>query len=400
MKGSMQPLAALCALAPDQAEALGLRHTPREIVQQPRLWLDTLDRVRRDRDVPGFLQSAGLGTASPPEVVLIGAGSSDFVAQLVAPAFRARFQTPAQALASTDLLTQTASLLHAKRRYLFVWFSRSGTTAEAVELLGRLEREMESAHHLFITCNAASVFARRPPSARSRCLILDDAACDRGLAMTSSFTSMALAGLLLASGATEASSVAVADLARAAERLFDHVGPALSHLAQRGNTSACFLGSGALKVAAGESALKLLELTAGRVKTRFDSFLGVRHGPLASLDQDTTLVGFLSRSPAERLVELELVREVQDKALCGAVALVSPEPEPSAGELSDYVIDLELPSRLSDAFRPLLDVVVGQLLALWSALARGVRPDTPSPNGAIQRVVTRIRPAAAGERSP
>ena len=80
--------------------------------------------------------------------------------------------------------------------------------------------------------------------------------------------------------------------------------------------------------------------------------------------------------------------------------LISPEPEPSARELADYFIDLDLPSRLPDALRPLLDVVVGQMFALWSALARGVRPDTPSPSGAIQRVVTRIRPPAAGERLP
>ena len=50
---------------------------------------------------------------------------------------------------------------------------------------------------------------------------------------------------------------------------------------------AVFLGSGALKGVARESALKVLELTAGRTMTQWDSPLGYRHGPKAAVD-DTT----------------------------------------------------------------------------------------------------------------
>ena len=87
------------------------------------------------------------------------------------------------------------------------------------------------------------------------------------------------------------------------------------------------------------------------------------------------------------------MREVRSKGLAGAIALVTPEPDPRLGELADLCIDLGLPEELPQPLRPLLDVVVGQLLALFSSLAHGIRPDTPSESGAIARVVTRIRPS-------
>ena len=40
-----------------------------------------------------------------------------------------------------------------------------------------------------------------------------------------------------------------------------------------------YLGTGALKGIAQESALKMLELNAGKVATFYDSPLGFRHGP-------------------------------------------------------------------------------------------------------------------------
>jgi tagatose-6-phosphate ketose/aldose isomerase len=378
-------------LTPEQADALGVTHTLPEILQQPRLWLETYRRAGSSRATfARFLQQAGGSGSGPREVVLIGAGSSDFVAQLVAPIFRAQLGVAAQALATTDLLTQATALLLTERRYLFVWFSRSGSTPEALELLPELERLFPSAQHLLITCNARSELVRRAPEARSYVLELDDAAHDRGLAMTSSFTCMALAGALIA--AQEHQPAAVTELAHAAERLFERGADVLTELAQRGSSSACFLGSGPLKAAAGECALKLTELTAGRVKTRSDSFLGVRHGPLASLDQDTLLVGLLSRSRAERRYELELVREVRDKALTGQILLVAPEHDAHAEALAHSTINLELSPHVPEPLRPLLDVTVGQLLALFFSLANGIRPDAPSSNGAIARVVASIRP--------
>jgi tagatose-6-phosphate ketose/aldose isomerase len=47
--------------------------------------------------------------------------------------------------------------------------------------------------------------------------------------------------------------------------------------------------------------------------------------------------------------------------------------------------------RIADARRPPVDALFGQLPGLFASLRQGLRPDTPSPNGAISRVVSEVR---------
>ena len=53
----------------------------------------------------------------------------------------------------------------------------------------------------------------------------------------------------------------------------------------------------------------------------------------------------------------------------------------------DLVVDLPGLGAIDDDVAPLLDVLVGQLLALFRCLTIGLRPDMPSDDGVISRVV-------------
>lgn len=55
-----------------------------------------------------------------------------------------------------------------------------------------------------------------------------------------------------------------------------------------------YLGSGGLQGAARESALKVLELTAGKLAAFYDSPTGFRHGPKSLVDDETLVVVFVS----------------------------------------------------------------------------------------------------------
>ena len=72
-----------------------------------------------------------------------------------------------------------------------------------------------------------------------------------------------------------------------------------------------YLGSGALKGLAHESALKVLELTAGRVVAMGDSPLAFRHGPKSVLDDRTLVVVYLSNDPYTRAYDLDLLDELR-----------------------------------------------------------------------------------------
>ena len=54
----------------------------------------------------------------------------------------------------------------------------------------------------------------------------------------------------------------------------------------------------------------MLEMCAGRVVTRAETFLGLRHGPMACLAEGRTLVvAFLSSEPRRRAYEMDLLAE-------------------------------------------------------------------------------------------
>jgi D-galactosamine 6-phosphate deaminase/isomerase len=144
------------------------------------------------------LRQAGIGrgSTSSPTVYLVGAGTSDYSGRALAPLLRRRWGCDVWALPSTSLLTDFDEYHRAGREYLWISFSRSGESPEGVALLDRALNRNSQIRHLVITCNAAAPMAQSCERHRDRAfaLVLDDSVNDRGLAMTSSFSNMVLAG--------------------------------------------------------------------------------------------------------------------------------------------------------------------------------------------------------------
>ncbi len=147
----------------------------------------------------------------------------------------------------------------------------------------------------------------------------------------------------------------------------------------------CVLGSGALQGVAQEAALKVLEMTAGRIKTMSESVLGLRHGPMAALDRATLLVCFASSDLRRQKYEADLLREIDAKQIIAKRVVVGPAGARLLETCSDQYLGFE--GELPDHYRPPLDAIFGQLLGLYSSLAHNLRPDAPSPSGVISRVV-------------
>ena len=61
-----------------------------------------------------------------------------------------------------------------------------------------------------------------------------------------------------------------------------------------------------------------------------------------------------------------------------------------AGLTKDAIL-LDFGREIADVYRPLVDVIIGQLLGLFSSLHAGLKPDAPSPQGAISRVVSHVK---------
>ncbi|HEX3661969.1 MAG TPA: tagatose-6-phosphate ketose isomerase [Acidobacteriaceae bacterium] len=372
----------------------GLQHTPQEIAQQPRTWRRTLDRLQAQRDeLQAFLGSTGLRDQPEhrPTVFLVGAGTSDYIGRSLHHLLRRCWQCEVIPVASTSLLTDFSDYVIPGRRYLWISFSRSGNSPEGVAVLERALAECPQIDHLLVSCNGSGRMMQAIEG-RARChaLVLDDEVNDRSLAMTSSFTNMVLTGQFLAHLSDPDSYTPIVDaLATAAEWLMPRAAQLASDLVNEGYSRVCFLGSGGLAGAAMESALKVLELTAGRVLSLSQATLALRHGPMAALDGDTLLVAFISSQAPRRSYELDLLREIGAKGLVRTRVAVSADPQGLSGE-AEHVLAPEAAAAIPDACRPMFDVLFGQMLGLFASIHAGLQPDSPSPTGAISRVVPEL----------
>ena len=388
-------LLALVGASEKEKETRGIRYTPHEILRQPSTWPQTYKTCAERRpELSEFLRAAGIGADQVyrPTVFLVGAGTSDYVGRALAPLLHRLWGCEVWAVPSTDLLTNVEDLVFADRPYLWVSFSRSGDSSEGLAVLESAIEKYPKVRHLVITCNKlgrmAAVCKTQPD--RTFLLALDDSANDRGLAMTSSFTNMVVAGHCLAHAfSPDDYEDTFSMLLPAGECFLERAQEVAATIAQQEFSKACFVGSGVLRAVGMESALKLLELTAGKINTLSESTLGLRHGPMSALDENTVFVSFLSRDLRRRRYELDLIEEVRSKRLVRLQLVVTPDSTNQLGRLADHVLSLDAPD-LRDEYRAPVDVILAQLLGLFCSLRLGLQPDCPSPNGAISRVVSHV----------
>ena len=369
--------------------------TAREIAQQPGVWPEIDALVTRQRGaLAAFL--APLLARPGLRIVLTGAGTSAFIGECLVPALLGKGWR-AEAIPTTDLVSGPLRFLQPAVPTLLVSFARSGSSPESVAAVALADQLVGDVHHLVITCNAdGELYRTARGAANAFALLLPDATHDRAFAMTTSFTSMLLA-TALAFGLVPAGTGS--GLARPAAGVFEHALPQLQSLAAVRFRRVVYLGSNSLRGLAREAALKLLELTDGQVVALFDSPLGFRHGPKTVVDGDTLVVVLLSNDPQARRYDLDLLRELRGDGRAGRVLALSGQPAP---DLGDGCVVLAGADAVDDVALALPYIVFCQSFALLQSLALGLRPDTPSVSGTVNRVVrgVTIHPFTGGGHVP
>jgi tagatose-6-phosphate ketose/aldose isomerase len=394
-RGVGNPLAALVELSEREKSARGLTHTPLEIAQQPATWESTFARVSSQKDaLQRFLAEVlpGSRRGAAPTVYLIGAGTSDYVGRALTSILRQQWQCDVIAVPSTELVTNIENYVLPERPYLWISFSRSGDSSEGVGVLEMARRTCPQVHQLLVTCNKDGKMSEMCAGlANAYVLVLDDAVNDRGLAMTSSFTNMVVAGHCLANLENLAEYRPILDgLVAMGREMLANAAPVAEKISALRCRKACFVGSGALAAVATECALKALELTAGSIYTMAESTMGLRHGPMSALDNETLFVSFLSSDERRRRYEIDLLEEIHAKALGRVRVAVTPRASDDLKTLCDHLVVLEAPPDFPDDYRAPVDVIFGQLVGLFSSLEAGLQPDHPSPKGTINRVVSHV----------
>ena len=288
------------------------------------------------------------------------------------------------AVPSTDLLLATDRYI--KDATVLLSMGRSGDSPESMAVVERVHRLRPEIWHLAVTCNPYGGLATSP---RVSAIVLDPRTNDESLVMTSSFSNLLLAGLCLAKGdcVEPVISLAVA----AAQAKFPLINESVRNLANGIEDRVLFLASPPCFSWAQESALKILEMTAGRFPVMAETYLGLRHGPMSFVRENTRVICLLSNDLKTRAYEEDLVRELGAKKLGHLIGICNDDDrEHGVKPLFDTVIPALLPQTRDDMRTP-FEIIGSQLLGYHLSLRVGLNPDNPSPRGVINRVVQGIR---------
>lgn len=387
----MNPLTQLLELDSSQKSLRGVVHTPREIVQQPSTWQKAVQLLAdRRSELETFLFDAGLAGQRNASLFLAGAGSSEFVGTAVAPLLQRRLQRPVSSIPTTHLVTHLDGFIPVGQPSVLLSFARSGNSPESIATYQRVRRHLPDASHIVVTCNSDGNLARRASEdSRAICLVLPEETNDRSLVMTSSYSTMALAaaGLGYLQALDEFATV-VESLSRGARRILENQADILADFASIPFSRACFLGSGTLWGTAHECQLKMLEMSDGQVSTRSESYLGLRHGPQVFVDDRCVVVALLSSNEDARRYEIDMLQELKAKNQGCGTLVVCDRAHGDVRGCATHVVELWPEGQpVDDDHRIMTDVVAGQLLATFKCLELGLKPDSPSATGVINRVV-------------
>jgi len=290
-------------------------------------------------------------------IVISGAGSSLYIAQVAAAAMREVCGLPAQAVPLSEVLLRPNGVFarsdHANQPVVVV--SRSGTTTEALEVIRSVR---DHGHHtLAVTCRPGSDLA-----ALADVALAVPAADEEAIVMTRSFA--ALATLLMRVGTRLGDPAFGRDLDSLPGRWPEtapHVERAFE-LAAAHPSRVVVLGGGAAFGIANEAVLKLTETS--QVGASAFHPLEFRHGPISVCEPGVLVVGILGGS-----AEAEERRVLEESARLGATTWVLGPDGPGA--------DLGEIARLPLVLHAL------QALALGVAVRRGRDPEAPRHLGQV-----------------
>ena len=363
----------------------GAVHTSREISNQPLVWKSTYDRLIIERDtISGFLEKI---SHKVKKIILTGAGTSAYIGYSLEGSFQRYFGITTVSVPTTHLVTHPYDYFQKDTPTLLVSFARSGNSPESVAAAKLSDSVCKECYHLVITCDKDGELAKYDSINSKYNFILPIESNDKSLAMTSSYTSMLLAGLLI-SRFKEIITLEnqVNHLVNFGNNIIDNYSGNLSEIAKLDFERAVFLGSGPFFGTATESHLKLQELTDGRIICKNDSFLGFRHGPKAVVDKKTIVMFIFSNNDFVQKYERDLVKEMQREKKEMLTIGVS-ESKVHNISLDLNIVLSENGKQIDEEFLAVCSVLPAQILGFYKSLEVGLLPDTPSKSGSISRVV-------------
>ena len=325
-----------------------------ELISQPDAWEHLLARLDAGPEIQPVLLDRY------DEVVVLGSGTSYYLALAVADWIGRRHSIPVRAVPSCEIaLDAHQAKLAPGRKRLVIAISRSGESSELILAL----KALRSADTVLvgISCCADSSLLQM---ADQKLLIAEG--FEDGLVMLRSFTSMLLA-LQYQFGSAD-DRAALRALPAAGRVLLEEQTEQLRRIARRRPFDRfVFLASGSSYPIALEASLKVQEMSISTSEAYHS--LEYRHGPKATADRNTLVTLFTLSNTGLGLL---LARDL--KALDVTLIVVGPNAD-RYREIADLIVSA--PAGLDDGQASLLSLMPLQIVAFETAMRRGKNPDAP-----------------------
>jgi tagatose-6-phosphate ketose/aldose isomerase len=366
-------------------------NTAYEIAHQPLMWAKLCEYLKEKKpQINAFMDKKDLKNT---RIILTGAGSSGFAGRAVAGFTAQAVGLPAEAIHTTDIVSAPDMYFPsstADKPLLLISFARSGNSPESVGAVEYARKKIKNLSEIAIVCDGNSKLAETTrQSADALVLVMPEGTNDKGFAMTSSVSSMILAGFAV-----------LTDFHKNEDTILNEYQYLIDDFNKNGKTMmkaaktvsdwdferTWYLGSGPLTTLVHEGALKMMELTNGFVVAGHNSATEFRHGPKTVLNPKTLTVHFISNNKHTARYDTDLLNELYNQRDGNKTTALHNESTPVQA-------DLTVPYSASK-YTLCADVAVGlqgllfmQLLSSFTSVKTGIPTDNPSPSGLVNRVV-------------
>ena len=363
----------------------GCGYTAQEIAQQPLMWQNLCKILKQNEQaIKNFMTK--LQPLNDIRIILTGAGSSGFVGSAVAGFVSQNTGINCEAIHTTDIVSAPDTYL-SDTPTLLISFARSGNSPESTGAVEYARIKIKNLYEIAVTCDGTSKLSQiTKQSDKSLILVMPEGSNDRGFAMTSSVSCMALAGFAVFNW--DKIDELTADILRASNQIENsNLAEVAANCATWNFNRAWFLASGPLTALANEAALKMMELSYGAVVAGHNNSAEFRHGPKTVMRPETLTIHFISNNTFTARYDLDLLNELYAERNGNKVVALYDASN------KQVQADVSIPYT-SQEYGIGADIIVGlqclvfvQLLAMYKSLNLGVTTDNPSPDGLVNRVV-------------
>lgn len=358
-----------------------MRYTVNEISRQKEVLSSVYNSIRlRRNEIKAFLG----GLDKDTRVIFTGAGSSGFIGDSLVPIIRKELNFKSvESIHTTDIVQAPEKYLIGDKKTLLISFGRSGNSPESIAAIDIADKLVDDIHHIIITCNPEGKLSRR---LNERILnFVFSELLDEGFAMTSSVTGMMLAAYGIFNIERDLADE-IGLISEYSREIIDNKCKAIGEIFDSKVNRIVYLGAGNLFGIARESALKSIELTAGKVMTWYDSPMGFRHGPKSMVNENTLIVFYVSGDEYSRKYDIDMLRELSCSSKYKLVAVSDRYYEDVEASCDIYLYNSK-DKELGEGLLPYTALLTAQIIALYASIKLDCTPDNPFPGGEVNRVV-------------